>query len=101
KSANIFGMQTCSELRVNSDCSLKTSTKEAEARFIEAMEAAHKQRAKSFELRAASSIARLWCNQGKQNEARKLLGPIFGWFKEGFDTLDLKQAKTLLDFLTA
>ena len=48
-------------------------------------------------MRAATSIARLWFAQGKQKEARQLLAPIYGWFTEGFDTLDLKKAKELLD----
>ena len=52
-----------------------------------------------LELRAASSLARLWRNQGKHGEARDLLAPVYGWFTEGFDTLDLKQAKALLDEL--
>jgi predicted ATPase len=54
---------------------------------------------KSFELRAATSMARLWRDQGRQNEARELLASVYGWFTEGFDTLDLKQAKALLDEL--
>ena len=56
---------------------------------------------KPVELRAAMSMARLWRNQGKQNEARKLLAPVYGWFTEGFDTHDLKDAKALLDELAA
>jgi len=57
-------------------------------------------RAKSFELRAAMSLARLWRDQAKRDAARELLAPVHGWFTEGFDTLDLKQAKALLDELT-
>jgi predicted ATPase len=53
------------------------------------------------ELRAAMSLARLWCYQGKRDEARDLLAPIYGWFSEGFDTLDLKEAKALLGELHA
>ena len=53
------------------------------------------QQAKSWELRAAMSLARLWSDQGKVQEARELLAPIYGWFTEGFDTLDLKEAKAL------
>jgi predicted ATPase len=56
---------------------------------------------KPVELRAAMSMARLWRNQGKQNEARKLLAPVYGWFTEGFDTRDLKEAKAPLDELAA
>ena len=59
------------------------------------------QQAKSWELRAAISIARLWRDQGKRLQSRELLAPIYGWFSEGFDTLDLKEAKTLLDELHA
>lgn len=75
------------------------STKEAEASFIQALEIARKQQAKSFELRATTSIARLWRDQGKRNEACELLAPVFGWFSEGFNTRDLKEAKGLLDTL--
>ena len=60
-----------------------------------------KQQAKSWELRAAMSMARLWRGQGKRDEARDLLSPVYGWFTEGFDTLDLKEAKALLDELHA
>ena len=62
---------------------------------------AHSQQAKSFELRAAMSMARLWRDRGKRDEARDLLAPVYGWFTEGFDTPDLKQAKALLDELAA
>lgn len=71
----------------------------AEAYFERALAIAREQQAKSWELRAAMSMARLWCDQGKPDEARALLAPVYGWFTEGFDTLDLKQAKTLLDEL--
>ena len=57
------------------------------------------QQAKSWELRAAMSMARLWRDQGKPQQARELLAPVYGWFTEGFDTLDLKEAKALLDEL--
>jgi class 3 adenylate cyclase/predicted ATPase len=73
----------------------------AEAYFERALAVAREQQAKSWELRAATSLARLWRDQGKRNEARDLLAPIYGWFTEGFDTLDLKQAKTLLDELAS
>ena len=59
------------------------------------------QQAKSWELRAAMSMARLWRDQGKRDEARDLLAPIYGWFTEGFDTRDLKEAKALLGELAA
>ena len=57
---------------------------------------ARRQQAKSWELRAATSLSRLWQQQGKQAEAHELLAPIYGWFTEGFDTADLKDAKALL-----
>jgi predicted ATPase len=56
---------------------------------------------KSFELHAAMSMARLWRDQGKREAARELLAPVYGWFAEGFDTRDLKEAKALLDELNA
>ena len=62
---------------------------------------ARKQQAKSWELRAAMSMARLWRDQGKRDAARELLAPVYGWFTEGFDTLDLKEAKALLEELAA
>ena len=63
------------------------------------MSVARQQAAKGWELRAAMSIARLWRDQGKRDNARELLAPVYGWFTEGFDTLDLREAKTLLDEL--
>ena len=72
---------------------------EAETCFHKALAVARHQQAKSWELRAATSLARLWQEQGKVEEARELLGPVYGWFTEGFDTADLKDAKTLLDSL--
>ena len=71
----------------------------AEVSYRRAIERARSQEAKSWELRAATSLARLWRDQGKLAEARELLGPVYGWFTEGFDTLDLKDAKALLDEL--
>ena len=71
----------------------------AEMYFERALVVAHAQRAKSWELRAAMSLARLWRDQGKRDEARDLLAPIYGWFTEGFETMDLKDAKALLDEL--
>src|SRR5208282_3165123 len=73
----------------------------AEAYFERALAVARTQQAKSWELRAAMSMARLWRDQGKRDEARSLLAPVYGWFTEGFDTLDLKEAKALLDELHA
>jgi predicted ATPase len=73
---------------------------EAEACFQRALAVAHRQEAKSLELRAAMSLARLWQQQGKRAEARDLLGPVYSWFTEGFDTADLQEAKALLDALS-
>jgi len=73
----------------------------AEAYFERALAVARKQQAKSFELRAATSMARLWRDQGKPQQACGLLALVYGWFTEGFDTLDLKEAKALLDELHA
>ena len=68
----------------------------AQAYFERALTVARAQQAKSWELRAAMSMARLWRDQGKRDEARELLAPVYGWFTEGFDTRDLKEAKALL-----
>ena len=72
----------------------------AEAHFERALAVAREQQAKSWELRAAMSMARLWHDQGKRQQAHDLLAPVYSWFTEGFDTLDLKEAKALLDELT-
>jgi predicted ATPase len=71
----------------------------AQSYFERALAIARQQQAKSWELRAAMSMARLWRDQGKRQQAHDLLVPIYGWFTEGFDTLDLKEAKALLDTL--
>jgi predicted ATPase len=71
----------------------------AEAYLERALAVARAQQAKSWELRVAMSMARLWRRQGKRDEARDLLAPVYGWFSEGFDTLDLKEAKALLEQL--
>jgi predicted ATPase len=71
----------------------------AKAYFERALAVSCAQQAKSWELRAAMSMARLWRDQGKRDEARNLLAPVYGWFTEGFDTLDVKEAKKLLDEL--
>jgi predicted ATPase len=71
-----------------------------EASYRRAIERARVQEARSWELRAATSLARLWRDQGRPADARDLLAPIYGWFTEGFATLDLKEAKALLDELT-
>ncbi|NIO03976.1 MAG: hypothetical protein GTN74_04995, partial [Proteobacteria bacterium] len=72
---------------------------QAETCFHRALEHARSQQAKSLELRAAMSLSRLWQQQSKREEARKLLAEIYGWFTEGFDTADLKEAKALLEKL--
>jgi predicted ATPase len=72
----------------------------AEACFQRAIDAAQEQQAKLWELRAATSLARLWRDQGKRARAHDVLAPIYGWFAEGFDTADLKGSKALLDELS-
>jgi predicted ATPase len=72
----------------------------AEACFHQALAVARRQQAKSFELRAALSLARLWQQQGQRDAARELLASVYGWFTEGFDTADLKDAKAVLEELT-
>jgi predicted ATPase len=69
---------------------------EAETCFRQALDVARRQQAKSWELRAAMSLSRLWQRQGKHDEARRLLTEIYGWFTEGLDTLDLQEAQALL-----
>ncbi len=75
------------------------AVEEAEALFGQSLEIARRQEAKTFELRAATSLARLWQRQGKRDAARALLAPLYAWFTEGFDTRDLKDAKALLEEL--
>jgi predicted ATPase len=88
--------------RIAGEAALKSpqpDTAKAEAYLERALAIARAQHAKSWELRAAMSMARLLRDQGKRDEARDLLAPVYGWFTEGFDTLDLKEAKALLDAL--
>jgi predicted ATPase len=73
----------------------------AEGYLDRGLEIAHQQQAKSWQLRAATSLVRLWRSQGKVQQARELLAPVYGWFTEGFDTRDLKEAKALLEELAA
>ena len=73
----------------------------AEVSFQKAIKVARRQGAKSWELRATASLARLWQEQGRVEEARRMLGQIYGWFSEGFDTVDLKEAKALLEALSS
>jgi predicted ATPase len=72
---------------------------EAETAIQQGLDVARRQNAKSWELRAATSLARLWSDQGRRTEARNLLAPVHGWFTEGFDTHDLVTARALLDEL--
>jgi predicted ATPase len=97
--------QTCWKAevhRVAGEIALRSSEPDAagaQRHFETALAVARKQQAKSFELRAAMSLARLWRNRGKPDQARDLLAPVYGWFTEGHHTLDLKEAKVLLDKL--
>jgi len=89
--------------RVAGEIALKSreaDAAKAEEFFNRALAVARQQQAKSWELRAAMSMARLWRDHGKRNEARDLLAPVYGWFTEGFNTRDLKEAKALLEELT-
>jgi predicted ATPase len=90
--------------RVTGEIALMTpgpDTAKAQAHFDRALIVARQQQAKFLELRAAMSLARLWRDQGKVQQARELLAPVYGWFTEGFDTRDLKEAKALLEELAA
>ena len=90
--------------RTGGEIALKSAQQdsaEAETYFNRALAVARQQQAKSWELRAAMSMARLWRDQGKPQQARELLAPVYGWFTEGFDTRDLKEAKALLEELAA
>ena len=77
----------------------KGESQDTEWEFLRAIEVAREQNAHTLELRAATSLARLWQRQGKWDEARDLLQPVYDWFTEGFDTQDLKDAKALLEEL--
>jgi hypothetical protein len=76
---------------------VRSPESEAEVCFLKAIEVARKQQAKSLELRAVMSLARLWQQQDKKTEAQQMLEEIYNWFTEGFDTADLQEAKALLD----
>jgi len=78
---------------------LRSGPVEAEAHLERALSIARSQKARSWELRAAMSMARLWLDQGKQRAARDTLAPVYGWFTEGFKTCDLQEARRLLDSL--
>jgi predicted ATPase len=90
--------------RIAGEIALKSPQSDAakaQAYFERALAVAREQQAKSWELRAAMSLARLFRDRGERNKARDLLAPVYGWFTEGFDTLDLKEAKALLDDLAS
>jgi predicted ATPase len=76
-------------------------TESPEEYFLKAIEVARRQEGKSLELRAMVSLARLWQRQGKKDDARSMLAEIYSWFREGFNTVDLRQAKALLEELSA
>jgi len=106
-SGSKFQVQKSQKSKVHSRRSKKTSPQsltpnpqaDAEACFHKAIEVARQQQAKSLELRAVMSLARLWQQQGRKAEARRMLADIYGWFTEGFDTKDLQEAKVLLEEL--
>src|SRR5262249_22020920 len=90
--------------RIAGEVALKSrapDTEKAEKYFDRALAVARQQQTKSWELRAAISLARLWRSQGKVQQARELLAPVYGWFTEGFDTRDLKDVKALLEELVS
>ena len=90
--------------RVTGEITLKSpapDTEKAEKYFEHSLSVARAQQTKSWELRAAMSMVRLWRDQGKRDEARELLAPVYGWFTEGFDTRDLKEAEALLTELAS
>jgi predicted ATPase len=86
-------------LLLSAACGVRRAEWTPEACFHQALEVARRQQAKSLELRAASSLARLWQSQDKHQEAHDLLAPVYNWFTEGFDTADLQEAKALLQAL--
>jgi predicted ATPase len=90
----LYRLQGALLLQQNSD-----NQADVETCFHQAIVVAQNQQAKSWELRAATSLARLWYQQGKRQEAHDLLAPVYNWFTEGFDTADLKDARALLDEL--
>ncbi len=89
-------MDTCFSKNTQSADEVQSHPGDAEAQFLSALDMARKQEARSLELRAAMSLARLWQAQGKGEQANQLLRPIYAWFTEGFDTADLIEARQLL-----
>jgi predicted ATPase len=82
------------------DAEVEARLQESDHSFQRAIEVARRQQARSWELRATTGLARLWQEQGKQHQARQALAEIYGWFTEGFDTTDLREAKALLNQLS-
>ena len=95
-----FTLEQSEGLEVNSVEGMQAA-ESPEGCFLTAIEIARRQEGKSLELRATMSLARLWRQQGKKDQARQMLADIYGWFTEGFDMIDLQQAKPLLDELSA
>ena len=91
-------LRTAAEIELQAP---ERDAEKAETYFDHALEVARRQQAKSWELRIATSQARFWHDQGRRAEARDLLAPVYGWFTEGFDTSDLKEAKALLSELAS
>ena len=91
--------QAEAEIKAKAKIEADRDCRDAERCFERALEVARRQHAKSWELRAAMSLSRLWHSQGRGEEARKLLGETYAWFTEGFDTVDLVEARALLDAL--
>ena len=87
------------ELLLHAECGVQNAELTAEECFQQALDIARRQQAKSLELRAAMSLARLWQRQGQRAKARALLAEVYNWFTEGFDTADLQEAKALLEDL--
>jgi predicted ATPase len=94
------GLRNADSPSPNPQSEIRVPQSEAETLFGHALEIARRQEAKTFELRAATSLARLWQRQGKREDARALLAPLYAWFTEGFDTRDLQDARILLDELS-
>lgn len=91
--------QNKSQVNIPQSAFRNPKLEEAEACFLKAIEVAQRQQAKSLELRATVSLARLWKQQGKVKQSRKLLSEIYNWFTEGFETKDLQEAQALLEEL--
>jgi predicted ATPase len=92
--AELYRLQ--GELLLYATCGMRYAKSTPEVCFKQALEVARRQQAKSWELRAAISLARLWLSQSKRAQARQLLAPVYAWFTEGFDTGDLQDARALL-----